>query len=296
MHHSTDAGSDAAREVTADRSRSVRASRLRDAIGGLLLAFAATGATLAATATYEYDALGRLSRVTRSDGKVEVYRLDAAGNRTQVVSGTLAGVPASIAVPSSSTTGAYTISWGAASGTVTAYELYEATNSGFSGQARVYSGTALSTSLTGRTNGTYYYRVRACFDSDCGGYRTGPNGVTVTIAAPPSIQVLNPSIQVGATGQLTQITTLANLNGHAATIYSFPETCTKASVTIQSGAQAVQWTNSNLPLASCDTADDEYCSATYVIRDTATGQTYAGTASITVIGQYKSPPPGTQCD
>ena len=101
MHHSTDAASDAARQVTADRSRSVRASRLRDAIGGLLLAFAATGATLAATATYEYDALGRLARVTRSDGKVEVYRLDAAGNRTQVVSGTLAGVPSSISIPAS---------------------------------------------------------------------------------------------------------------------------------------------------------------------------------------------------
>ncbi len=295
MHQSTDAASDAARQVTADRSRSVRASRHWEAAWGLVLLFTAIGVTLAATTSYEYDALGRLTHVASSDGKRVIYGLDAAGNRTQVVSGTLAGVPSSIGVPSSSTSGSYTISWGPATGTVTAYNLYEATNSAFSGQLLVYTGTALSTALAGRGNGTYYYRVRACFDNDCSGYRTGSNGVTVTIAGPPPIQVLNPSIQVGATGQFTQITTLANLNGHAATIDSFSETCTKASVTIQSGAQAVQWTNSNVPPKVCDFADNEHCSATYQIRNTGTGQTYPGTASITVIGQYRSPPPGTQC-
>jgi len=295
MHQSTDAGSDAARMVTADRSRSVRASRLRSAACGLVVALSATGAPLAATASYEYDALGRLTRVSSSDGKQVIYGLDAAGNRTQVVSGTPPGVPSSITVPSSSTSGSYTISWGTATGTVTAYELYEATNTVYSGQQLVYTGTGRSATPAGRGSGTYYYRVRACFDNDCSAYRTGSNGVSVNIAAPPSIQVLNPSIQVGATGQLTQIATLANLNDHAATIHSFSETCTKASAAIQSGAQGVRWTNSNLPQAACDTADNEYCSAAYVIRDTGTGQTYPGTASITVIGQYKSPPPGTQC-
>lgn len=144
----------------------------------------------AATASFEYDALGRLSRVTHSDGKVVIYRLDAAGNRTQLVSGTLPGVPASITVPSSSASGSYTISWGAATGTVTAYELYEATNSGFSGQAQVYSGTALSAALSGRAAGTYYYRVRACLDTECSGYRTGATPIVVSLgvpAAPASI-------------------------------------------------------------------------------------------------------------
>ena len=114
------------------------------------------------------------------DGKVEVYRYDAAGNRSQVVSGTLPGVPASITVPASSNTGAYTISWGTASGTVTAYKLFQATNAGFSGATQVYSGTALNVALSGRSNGTYYYRVQACLDVQCSGYRTGANGVTVT--------------------------------------------------------------------------------------------------------------------
>jgi hypothetical protein len=224
-----------------------------------------------------------------------VYRLDAAGNRTQVVSGTLPGTPSSITVPASSASGSYVISWAAATGTVAAYDLYEATNSGFSEQSLVYSGLGLSASVSGRGNGTYYYRVRACFDSDCSAYRAGSNGVTVTIAAPPSIQVLNPAIQVGATGQLTQITTLANLNGRAATIDSFLETCSKASAAIQSGAQAVRWTNGNRFTLGCEVGTDIQCSASYVIRDSGSGQQYPGTASITVIAQGVSPSPGKQC-
>lgn len=154
----------------------------------------AAGAAHGATASYEYDALGRLTKVTSSDGKLAVYKYDAAGNRTQVVSGSQAGVPSSITVPTSSTSGAYTISWGAASGTLTAYELFEATNSSFTGQTRIYNGTALSAALTGRANGTYYYRVRACLDTDCSSYRTGANAVTVSIATAPGIPLAPSSI------------------------------------------------------------------------------------------------------
>jgi YD repeat-containing protein len=137
----------------------------------------------AATAEFRYDALGRLERVTNSDGTVVIYKLDAAGNRTQVISGTSAGVPAWISVPASSTTGAYTISWGAAAGTVTAYRLYQATNSAFSGEQLVYSGTALGAALSGRPNGSYYYRVNACLDDLCSSPRAGSNPVMV--ALPP---------------------------------------------------------------------------------------------------------------
>jgi YD repeat-containing protein len=151
-------------------------------LGSILICLLlAAGVAIAATATYDYDALGRLTRVQYADGKVAIYRYDAAGNRTQVLSGTLPAVPASITVPSSSATGAYTVSWGAASGTVTAYKLYQASNASFSGQTLVYSGTALSVALSGRSNGTYYYRVQACFDADCSAYRTGANGVVVVI-------------------------------------------------------------------------------------------------------------------
>lgn len=295
MHHSKDAGRDAARQVTADKSRSVRASRLWQAACGLVVSFVATGATLAATANYEYDALGRLTRVGFSDGKRVIYRLDAAGNRTQVVSGTPAGVPASITVPASSTSGSYAISWGPASGTVTAYNLYESTNSSFYGQQLVYNGTARSTTLSGRGTGIYYYRVRACFDDTCSAYRTGSNGLTVAIASQSSIQVLNPAIQVFASGQVTQISTLANLNGHPATIHSFSEACGLAGAVIESGAQGVRWTNSNFYLADCEPGIDQQCSASYVIRNSTTGQLHSGTASIAVVAQGQSLPPGQYC-
>jgi YD repeat-containing protein len=295
MHQSTDAASDAARQVTAHKSRSVRASHLLGAALGLLLSLAITGASVAATASYEYDALGRLTRISYADGKRVIYRLDAAGNRTQVTSGTPAGVPASISVPSSSTSGSYTISWGAATGTVTAYQLYEATNTSFSGQQLVHAGTGRSASLTGRGNGIYYYRVRACFDTECSAYRTGSSGVTVTTGAPSGIQVLNPSIQVYASGQLTSITTLANLNGNPATIHSFSESCALAGAVIESGAQGVRWTNGNFYLADCEPGNDQQCSASYVIRNSSTGQLHSGTASITVVGQGQSLPPGQYC-
>jgi len=295
MHQGTDAAIDAARQVTADRSRSVRASHFPGAALGLVLALALTSAATAATAAYEYDALGRLTRIDYSDGKRVIYRLDAAGNRTQVTSGTPAGVPASIIVPSSSTSGAYTISWGASTGTVTAYQLYEATNTSFTGQQLVHTGTGRSAAFSGRGNGTYYYRVRACFDTECSGYRSGSNGVTVTLAAPPGIQVLNPSIHVLATGQVTSITTLASLNGQPATIHSFSESCALAGAAIDTGAQSVRWTNSNFYLADCEPGSDQQCSASYVIRNSTTGQLHAGTATITVVAQAQSLPPGQYC-
>lgn len=101
-------------------------------------------------------------------------------------------VPSSISVPSTNNTGSYTISWGSSSGNVTAYKLYEATNSSFSGQTLVYSGTARSKAISGKTDGTYYYRVRACNGSVCSGYRTGANPNVVTLPPAPPATVSGP--------------------------------------------------------------------------------------------------------
>ncbi len=355
-------------------------------LAGILacLSVVVAGDALAATATYSYDALGRLTGVTYADGKFATYDYDPAGNRKTVVSGTQAGVPSWITVPTNSATGSYSVSWGTATGTVTAYELYEANNPSFSGATRVYTGTGFSAALSGRGDGTYYYRARACFNSACGGYVTGSNpvavsipvapgvpsfisvppnsatgsysinwgsatgtvtayelyeatnasftgqtlvysgvgfgaslsgrangtyyyraracngvgcstytaGGNVTVAIPVPIQVLNPAISVGAT-QTTQITTLANLNGNAATIESFSETCSKASVVIQGGGQSLTWTNDNTFLIGCALGKNQQCTASYVIRNTSSGQTYPGTAAITVIAQGE--PNGGSC-
>lgn len=200
------------------------------------------------------------------------------------------GVPSSISVPSSSSTGNYTISWGAASGSVTRYELYEATNASFSGQVLTYSGTSRSKGISGKDTGTYYYRVRACNSSVCSAYRTGTNAIAVS--AP--IQVLNPAIEVSCC-TTTSISALADLNGNAATIQSFSESCTKASVAIQSGAQSVTWTNNNTFTKRCEIGVVQHCSASYVIRKSSTGQLYSGTASIDVLAQGISLPPGHSC-
>jgi hypothetical protein len=119
-------------------------------------------------------------------------------SRTQtlnVVTGTCAQ-PASLNVPVADADGGYTVSWGASATPGAAYELQEATNSAFTvGLRTVYTGTALSANITGRSqNTTYFYRVRATkpyyLDS---GYRFAGFGCavpgTATVAAPSSVTV-----------------------------------------------------------------------------------------------------------
>jgi YD repeat-containing protein len=150
----------------------------------------ATTVATADTVNYEYDELGRLIVVERVGASVSTYDYDAGGNREQTTVALTPGVPASISVPASSS-GTHTISWTAGSGTVTAYELYQSNSSNFSGQISVYSGAGTSTGISVQSDGTYYYRVRACNGSVCSGYRPGSNGVSVTMppGTPTSITV-----------------------------------------------------------------------------------------------------------
>jgi hypothetical protein len=180
-------------------------SRFSSRFAALLVAVVGASSVFASdTTTYTYDSLGRLRSVTvvGPQTSVQTYNYDAAGNRTATVSGIVPPVPPSISVPSSSITGSYTISWGASTGTVTAYELYQATNASFSGASLAYSGATASAALTGRGNGTYYYRVRACNTNvACSGYATGGNPIVVTLppSAPASISVPSGSITGGYT-------------------------------------------------------------------------------------------------
>jgi len=89
------------------------------------------------------------------------------------------GVPASITVPLSDDDGSFSIYWGAATGAISKYELYEATLSDFSNQSLAQSGLNQVVDVSGKENGNYYYRVRACNGGFCSDYRTGDNAVTV---------------------------------------------------------------------------------------------------------------------
>ncbi|HVI26067.1 MAG TPA: RHS repeat protein [Xanthomonadaceae bacterium] len=84
--------------------------------------------------------------------------------------------PASAPVPSApalSSTGSYTVSWAAVAG-ASSYALEERFNSG--SWTGVYSGSALSKALSGRSQGTYAYRLRACNAAGC-----SPNSATRTM-------------------------------------------------------------------------------------------------------------------
>jgi hypothetical protein len=149
----------------------------------------------AATTYYVYDALGRLRIVSHDNGVQTDYALDPAGNRTNVQDrDTLTpSAPTSLTLTSPSMNGNFLPYWGSSTGTLTRYELYESPSSGFSPQSLVYSGLSLSVMLTGRANGTYYYRVRACNAIHCSGYIPGPNPMVVNIPPPAPGPPTNPT-------------------------------------------------------------------------------------------------------
>lgn len=81
------------------------------------------------------------------------------------------------------------MSWTEASGAVR-YELAEAANGG--AEQTVYSGSNRSWPASGKANGSYAYRVRACSASTCGNY-SGTVTVTVQSGIPSLAIAPNPS-------------------------------------------------------------------------------------------------------
>ncbi|WP_456953120.1 DUF6531 domain-containing protein [Lysobacter sp. HA35] len=159
---------------------------------------------------YTYDAAGRATTIRTPNGRVltrdydqawrvvREYSQEAAGTyevatyaynaNSQVTSKVVerkaavvapAGAP-SLAAPTSSPDGAFALSWSAIA-TAAAYQLDESVNGG--GWASLGRYTGVGTTLSGRADGSYTYRVSACNEYGCA---SASNAVTVQVLHPPA--------------------------------------------------------------------------------------------------------------
>lgn len=97
----------------------------------------------------------------------------------------------SLQAPPSSDSGAYRVSWS----TVATAISYDVEQSAGGGWSSVSSGTSTSVDLTGRPNGTYRYRARACNTSGCGGWSAEIS--VVVVLTPQSAPVLSVEAESG---------------------------------------------------------------------------------------------------
>jgi hypothetical protein len=91
--------------------------------------------------------------------------------------------PGFLSVPGNSSTGNYPLNWGSVP-SASLYELEEDTTSGFTGAVQLYRGASNNFQVTGRTSGTYYYRVRAVNVVGSSGWTVGGNPCVVSITTP----------------------------------------------------------------------------------------------------------------
>ncbi|WP_372359240.1 wall-associated protein [Xanthomonas axonopodis] len=153
-----------------------------------------------AVEAYEYDAQGRRIRAQAAAGGAIYSFYDTAGVLRQQrnertgkdvdyiqlngslvarVSGSLTPNVPALSGPGYVNQGTYALSWNAV-GAATRYELQEAAGGG--SWTGIYNAGALTFTVSGRSTGSFQYRVRACRDT-CGGWS---NTATVAIELPPS--------------------------------------------------------------------------------------------------------------
>ena len=115
--------------------------------------------------------------------------LSASYSNTKVtVISLVPGIPSSISTPINDNDGAFTVSWGVASGVIESYQLEQQANDGTNTWTQIYSGTGTSQAVTGLVDSTYSYRVKACNSEGCSGYQLSSNSTIVahTPGVPPN--------------------------------------------------------------------------------------------------------------
>ena len=127
------------------------------------------------TKTYTPSSAGSFS--------VRVTCTGAGGSGSYTATVTVKPSAPTLTVPSTDSDGRYTVSWTSVSG-ATSYKLDEKSGSG--SFANIYSGSGTSRNITGKADGTYSYRVRAC-TSACGDWSsTATVGVGGDLTASPN--------------------------------------------------------------------------------------------------------------
>ena len=113
-----------------------------------------------------------------------VNQCDATSNTVSVLVAKPPGTPSSISgVPATDNNGAFTVSWGSSTGNVDSYRLEQQKNSG--SWSQIYSGTGTSKAVSGLSDGTYKYRIRACNTVGCSSYRTSGSVVVTNLPGIP---------------------------------------------------------------------------------------------------------------
>jgi len=168
--------------------------------------------------TYAYDGLARVKSVSESGGATI---FPPTGSTTPIV-------------PTSNTTGTYTVSWSAVT-SATAYKLEEQINGG--SWATVQDSGAGSWSASGKTNGTYTYRITA---HNSAGY--GPIGQSSSVAVLLT-PTTAPTLSVPATNNTGSYTVSWNAVSNA-TSYTLQESVNGASWNTVQATGSTSWSTS----------------------------------------------------
>ena len=175
-------------------------------------------------------------RVTDSNGGV--------GTATTTVTVVDVFAPATITVPASSTTGNFTVSWAASVTPGVTYTLEESTTADFSAGSTtvVTSGlSATSAAISGKSNGTYYYRVKAVLALV--GESLWVSGQCVVLLPPVAPTLVSPS---GVVNTLTPV-------------YTWSEVATATSYDLFTSINGVTALSSHLATTACSAGS---CSVT----------------------------------
>ena len=128
-----------------------------------------------------YDQGGVLRRQQdQRTGKTSEYIYLGGSLVARVINAQALPVPTT-SVPASSSTGLYTVTWTPTSGT-TGYEVQEKVGSAGSWTG-IYNGTGTTYTASGKANGAYSYRSRACLYANCSAWS---NEATVAVLLVPT--------------------------------------------------------------------------------------------------------------